>query len=268
MLLIRTYFEETHVRAQIVINDSIGPNTENVVYSAPISIYQGVNNPIKLFCLNSDQQYLNLSNANVTVQLSVFEPGSENELITTTASNFDNANGLLITYLTPSQLAPLDFGFYEIALTAVDDTGNVFPVYINDNYGNRLPVTLLNGPVMAYGNPIPLVFTDVSGVGVVSQNINLTQRPMGSSTATMEANLTMYTGNIIAQGSMVTTPFPVDWGNISATYYANISNSVFQTVSGSFAQLRFVVDGIDPYGYGNVNTANIALIISGGNIRI
>jgi len=238
------------------------------MYSNPITLYGGVNNLIKVQCLNSDQQYLNLSNANITVQAGIFEPGTENELFVVNATDFSANVGLLQLLLTPAQLAPLGFGFYEIALTATDANSNIYPIYINDNYGNRLQTTLLKGPVLAYGNPIPVIFTDQTDIGVASQNINLTQRPMNSTTATLGANLFQYTGNIISSGSMISTPFPNDWANISATYYANVSGNILQSVEGSFAQLRFIVDGIDPSGNGNISFGNVQMIINNGNIRI
>lgn len=275
MQLIRGYFEgeETKIRAQIVgISNAnsgvglVGWNEERVVYSVPIQLYSGVNNPIKISCLNSDQKAINVSN--VDIQVGLFVPNTQNELITANATNIDAANGVVQIIFTPSDLAPLDFGLYEVALVATDANLNAYPVYIDDNYGSRLTTRLSKGPVLAYPDPIPLTFGDVVDIGVVSNPINLTTRPMNSTLATLCANLVLYTGNIVAQGTMVSIPLPNDWGNISATYYANTAGLVFQSVSGSFAWLRFVLDSIDPNGSGNLSPANVAMYISGGNIRI
>jgi hypothetical protein len=275
MQLIRTYFEnlEPKIRAQIVGFSSanagiglIGYNEDRIVYSTPLTLYSGVNNPVKIVCLNSDQKSINVEA--VSIQVGLFVPNTQNELLTANATNIDSANGVVQVTFTPSQLAPLDFGFYEVALTATDGNLNVFPIYIDDNYGSRLTTTLMKGPVLAYPNPYPVVFSDVTDVGVVSDPINLTGRPMNSTVATLCANIVSYTGNIVAQGTTVTIPTLHDWGNVSATYYANAAGLYFQSVTGSFAWIRFILDSIDPTGTGNLSPSNVAAFISGGNIRI
>ena len=275
MQTIKAYFEgeENKILAYFVgISDAtsdigkVGYHEAITMYSTPLTIYSGVNNPIKISCMNSDQKLINVSN--VDIQCGLFVPNTQNELITANARNIDSANGIVEIIFTPSQLAPLDFGFYEIGVVATDANLNAWPVYINDFYGSRLTVTLAKGPVLAYSDPTPVVFSDVTDIGVVSNPINLTGRPMNSTLATLCANIVSYTGNIVAQGSTVTIPTPVDWGNVSATYYANAAGLYFQSVSGSFAWIRFVLDAIDPTRTGNLSPSNVAAFISGGNIRI
>ena len=275
MQTIKAYFEgeETKILATVVgFSDQdtgiglIGYNNYKSVYSTPITLYSSVNNPIKIQCLNSDQKAINVSN--ISIQCGLFEPNTQNELITANAISIDSANGVVEIVFTPSQLSPLDFGLFEIALVGTDANLNAYPIYIDDNYGSRLTTRLSKGPILAYADPLPVTFLDVTDVGVVSNPIDLTNRPMNSTLATLCANLVLYTGNIIAQGTMVTIPLPNDWGNISSTYYSNVAGLVFQSVSGSFAQIRFVLDTIDPSKSGNLSPANVAMYISGGNIRI
>ena len=275
MQLIRTYFEnlEPKIRAQIVGFSSVttgiglvGYNEDRIVYSTPLQLFSGVSNPVKIVCLNSDQKPVDVSN--VSIQCGLFQPNSQNELITANASSVDSANGVVQVTFTASQLAPLNFGLYEVALVATDANLISYPIYIDDNYNSRLTTRLSKGPVLAYPDPYPVTFTDVVDVGVVSNQINLTNRPMNSTLATLCSNIVSYTGNIVAQGTLVSVPLPNDWGNISSTYYANAAGLYFQSVSGSFAQIRFLLDSIDPSKTGNISPSNIALFINGGNIRI
>jgi len=277
MQTVKAYFEgrQTKILAYIVgISDAtsgigvVGYNEVRTVYSTPLVLYSGVNNPIKIQCLNSDQKRINLANSNVAIQCGLFEPNTQNELITANATSIDSTNGVVEIVFTPSELAPLDFGMYEIALTGTDANLNIYPIYINDNFGSRLTTTLAKGPVLAYPDPTPVTFLDVVDVGVTSNPIDLTNRPMNSTLATLCANLVLYTGNIVAQGTMVSIPLPTDWANVSSTFYANAAGLVFQSVSGSFAQIRFVLDSIDPSRSGNLSPSNVATYISGGNIRI
>ena len=268
MSTIKAYFERNYIYGQFIDNGNIeaNPETYRVMYANPISLYQGVGNLIQIFCMNSDQKNIDVSN--VTVQVGLFEPNTENELATLIATPIDSANGRVIVNFTPSVLAPLDFGMYEVAVTAIDQNNNVWPVYINDSYGSRLKASLSKGPVLGYGNAINLIFTDQTMLGVVSQQVDLTKRPMGSTLATLQISFNQYTGNILAQGTMVTNPVPNDWANISSAFYANISGNVFQNVSGTYALMRIVADGIDPNGWGNVSTANIANVIPYSTISI
>ena len=263
MQTIKAYVGENIILAYMVGYGNVGQNEATIMYSNPIKLYTGVENPIKLRCLNSDQQAIDVSN--VSIQVGLFEPETGNQLISLTTGNYDSANGLVITTFTASTLANLPVGFYELACTASDNSGNVWPLYIDDQQGSRLQAQLLIGPVFAYNNPTPVTFIDLSGVGVVSNQIDLTTRPMGSTTATLAANLIAYTGNIVAQGSLVSAPTNLDWANISYVSYANISGPIMQSVSGSFATLRFLLDTADPTGNGNVAANSF---ITSGNIRI
>ena len=263
MQTVKVYVGENIIIGYLPGITDTGWDEVTAVYATPIKLYSGVNNPIKIRCLNTDQQQINVSN--LSIQIGLFEPGTECELLTLAASDYDSANGLVITTFTASELAPLDFGSYELTVTASDNTGNVWPIYIDDNQGTRLTTALLKGPVLAYGDPLPVTFLDVVGVGVVSNSINLTTRPQNSTTATLAANLVAYTGNIVAQASMVSIPTNVDWGNVSADYYSNVSGLIFQNLSGSFAWCRFLLDSADPSGNGMVQSN---LFVTGGNIRI
>lgn len=264
-MTIKAYFEGEKIKiiAQIVDSSYVYHNSEVVVYSVPIVLYKNVSNPIKIQCLNSDQKRVDVSN--IAIQLGVFECNSENELINIAASNVDSANGVIEATLTSSQLSPLSFKDYEIALIGTDQNSNVYPIYIDDNYGSRLKATLKKGPVLAYGDPIPVTFLDSVGIGVVSNSIDLTNRPQNSSLATLCANLQAYTGNIIASGSLTTTPFSTDWANISSQYYSNVSGYVFQSVLGKFAEIRFILDSADPTANGNVSPSTF---VTNANIRI
>ena len=236
MQTIKAYFEGKQIKilAYIVgISDAtsgigvVGYNEVRTVYSTPLVIYSGTSNPIKIQCLNSDQKRIDVSN--IAIQCGLFVPGTQNELIIANAVQVDSSNGVVEIIFTPSQLAPLDFGFFEIALTATDANLNAYPIFINDNFGSRLTTTLAKGPVLAYADPTVVTFVDIPSLGVVTNQIDLTNRPMNSILATLCANLISYSGNIISQGSLVSIPVNnADWGNISSTSYANVSGLIFQ----------------------------------------
>lgn len=53
MITIKSYFVPQKIRATFVGIGNICDVQEKTVYSAPIKLYSGVNNPIKIKCLNS-----------------------------------------------------------------------------------------------------------------------------------------------------------------------------------------------------------------------
>lgn len=266
MITIKAYSEKNRIHALFTDINSDRREEENVVYSNPIQLYSGVNNPIRIFCLNSDQKFIDASN--ISIQAGIFSPGTSEELITVNAANVDAAHGLVQINFSPDDLEPLNFGTYEVALTAIDANLNAYPIYINDHYGSRLTTTLSKGPILEYNDPISVNFTDVEHVGVVSDQIDLTKRPVNSFVATLQAQLEQYTGNIISQGTLISIPTVDDWANVSSSYYSNISGNILQNVLGSYAMIRFVVDGIDPRKFGNIGQSNIANVIISSSIRI
>lgn len=227
------------------------------VYSRPITLFKGVDNPIKLWNLNTDQKPINISNISLTCNL--FTPGTQYQWISKSVTNVDSANGVAQVTFVSSDLAGLELGKYEIGMTATDiNFGNATPVYLNDNYQGRLTVNLELGSVSALTDPIPVTFTDTPRVGVVSNYIDLTVRPSGNNNLTFGANLIVpYTGNIVAQGAMITNPVNGDFGNILLENYDNFSGLTMFNVPGTYATIRFLIDELDPNGtYGNINANN------------
>ena len=43
----------------------VGYHEAITMYSTPLTIYSGVNNPIKISCMNSDQKLINVSNVDI-----------------------------------------------------------------------------------------------------------------------------------------------------------------------------------------------------------
>lgn len=251
MEFIRAYPYPAKIVAQLDYEPSWFTGEWRRMYSRPITVFYGVDNPIRITFLNADQKAANLTN--ITANVNVFSPGTQYQWITKPVTIANATAGQANITFTSSDLAPLELGFYEIGMTANYGNSNATPVFLNDNYLGRITMDLQLGPVSSELDPIPVSFTDTSGIGVVSDQIDLTVRPTGDTTATFCANLVQpYTGNIIAQGTMVTNPTNNDFGNIIVENYSNVSGNVMFNVLGSYATIRFIVDAIDPWGNSNV----------------
>ena len=246
------------------------------MYSRPVKMYSGLNNPIKILCFNQDQKLVDISNT--AIQFNVFYPGAQ-DLIISKAASVANSNvslGLSQVTLGSTDLAGLTHGFYEIGITGTDQFGNVTTLYIDDNYGSRLGLELLPGPVSADVDPIQLTFLSTSQpqygniAGIKSQNVNLTNTPRGNTNYTIQANLVQYTGDFITQATVVSEPtWPSDFGNIAVSSYANYTGPIMETVSGTFAWLTVFLDGTGsngrPLNYPNFAPVNTEIMCA--NLR-
>lgn len=261
MQTVLAYNYPIKILAQIVDDyiNQLGYDTEwRQVYSREITAFQGVNNPVKITFLNTDQKTANI--ANLTISVNLFTPETQYQWLSKTANVANASTGIAWVTFTSSDLQPLEYGMYEIGMTATDvNSGQVTPVYLNDNYQGRLTFNLLPGPVSTQTPPVGITFTDVPLSGVVSNYIDLTVRPQGDSTLTFFANLIVpYTGNIIAQGAMITNPvYPSDFANIVVENYSNFSGNTMLNVLGTYSTMVFLVDQLDPGGqWGNINANN------------
>jgi hypothetical protein len=143
-----------------VIDPAIFSTRNRIVYSRTIKIYQGIDNPIHIVTKNQDQKAVDLTGYDV--QVDIQDP--ENELtVETFTVNFVTQNkGLGVFTIPASVVNALDQRHYELTvklinLTSDDET----PMYIDDNYGARLPVQVLSG---YYSNTPVLPLNIVDGV--------------------------------------------------------------------------------------------------------
>jgi hypothetical protein len=159
MQTIEAFFYKNILEVQVQ-DPAIFSTRNRIVYSRTIKIYQGIDNPIHIVTKNQDQKAVDLTGYDV--QVDIQDP--ENELtVETFTVNFVTQNkGLGVFTIPASVVNALDQRHYEftvklINLTSDDET----PMYIDDNYGARLPVQVLSG---YYSNTPVLPVTIFDGV--------------------------------------------------------------------------------------------------------
>lgn len=239
MQTIKTYLYQNSINVLFLGDYSI-PTEDFIVYSREIKLYQGVPNLVKLTCLNQDQKPVNITNYTITAN--IFNVGCNQVLLTTEATVNPNIQNIAEITLTSTALNNLELGYYEIALIATDQFGNVTTLYINTDFGVRLPIELLVGPVNGIEPAVDLIFTPNGNSGVISQTVDLTTRDTLSTVFSLQANLVAYSGNVIIQGAMISLPTPTDFGNLLITNYSNYSGPIMSSVTGSFAALTIILD--------------------------
>lgn len=143
MQTIEAFFYKNILEIQ-VIDPAIFSTRNRIVYSRTIKIYQGIDNPIHIVTKNQDQKAVDLTGYDV--QVDIQDP--ENELtVETFTVNFVTQNkGLGVFTIPASVVNALDQRHYEFTVKLINLTSNdETPLYIDDNYGARLPVQVLSG---------------------------------------------------------------------------------------------------------------------------
>lgn len=141
MITVKAYLVPNTVEVQ-VFDTSIFTTRNRQVYSRPIKVYQGVDNPIQVIIRNQDQKKVNMTG--YTVQAAIQDPTNQ-VTVETYAVTFANiATGQGTFTIDRATINTLEQRFYKLTfktnLTA-DNTEQ--PVYIDDNYGVPLDLQVL-----------------------------------------------------------------------------------------------------------------------------
>ena len=141
MQTIKTYLYPNTAEVQIV-DPSIFTTRNRQVYSRPIKVYQGIDNPIQVLVKNQDQKNVNLTG--YTVQASIQDPTNQ-VTIETYAVTFANvAIGQGTFTLDKGTINTLENRFYKLTFKTIKTSDSTEqPVYIDDNYGVPLDLEIL-----------------------------------------------------------------------------------------------------------------------------
>lgn len=151
MQTLKLYLVNQTVEVQIM-DPAIFTTRNRTVYSKPIKVYQGIDNPIQVLIKNQDQKTANV--ATYTVQVDI-QDYTNNVTVWTANVNFSaNVGGNISlgkgSVTVPSAvLANLDQRFYKLTTRTISNTQVHQPLYIDDNYGVPLDIEVLPG----YLNP-------------------------------------------------------------------------------------------------------------------
>jgi hypothetical protein len=145
---------------EVQVQDPAIFTTRNrIVYSRPIKIYQGIDNPIHIVTKNQDQKAVNLTGYVMAVEIQ--DP--ENEITVASYSvNFVTINKGLGTFTIPKDTVnALDQRHYQLTARLINSATNAEnPLYIDDNYSVAVPLQVLS----AYYSTDPVSPTLAEGI--------------------------------------------------------------------------------------------------------
>jgi hypothetical protein len=105
-----------------------------VVYSRPITIYQGIDNPLQIVIRNQDQKLVNMTGS--TVQLAIEDPVNQVTAYNLAVTFTDITKGLGTVTIDAATVNSLAQRIYKLTLkrVLVSDSSES-PLYIDDNFG-------------------------------------------------------------------------------------------------------------------------------------
>jgi hypothetical protein len=156
--------------AEVQFFDSSIFNVRNrVVYSRPIKVYQGIDNPVQVIVRNQDQKAYNLSG--FALQVDIQDPVNQvtvNSYAVAFASNVALEKGQGTFTIDSATLNSMEQRFYKLTFKTINTTTNAEqPVYIDDNYGAPLDLQVLPAYYSSM-EPTPFVDDAVLDGGVIA----------------------------------------------------------------------------------------------------
>ena len=141
MITVKAFIYPNTAEVQ-VFDPAIFTTRNRQVYSRPIKVYQGIDNPVQVLVKNQDQKNVNLTG--YTVQASIQDPTNQ-VTIETYAVTFANvAVGQGTFTLDKGTINTLENRFYKLTFKTIKTSDSTEqPIYIDDNYGVPLDLEIL-----------------------------------------------------------------------------------------------------------------------------
>ena len=248
-----------YLLSQLVIANINGYHGRNSkVYDRRITLHRGVDNPLTFTFKNEDQKAQDVSSRTVAsgnyFELNIIDTESKKSVVTKTLSILDDGStfskkGQATCTITEGDLLPLDAKFYNFAIRErkVDDNGSPYRVvtYSDTGYSAAGTIELLDG---AYPEFVPsTAVTSFTGSGGPLQHTSsaVDGRPgINNNTAlhTIQVYPQSFSGKLIVQGTMASSPQDADFFKITETTFSSASTPSTLNFTGTYHSVRFSWD--------------------------
>jgi hypothetical protein len=159
-----------------IIDTSIYSLRNRTVYSRPITVYQGIDNPIQVLIKNQEQRPVNLTGYVVQAEIQdpnhVNLPGNTQPFSGTTVAGFAVTWGNIALgqghFTIPKDTVnSLEQRFYKLTFKTINVSNNgEQPLYVDDNYGAPLDLQILPGYYNTSG-PLPFAGNTIIDGGIL-----------------------------------------------------------------------------------------------------
>jgi len=143
MQTIKTFIYDNTVEVQI-LDTSIFTVRNRKVYSRPVTVYQGIDNPIQVIVKNQDQKKVDLTG--YAMQADIQDPTNKITVMSYAVTWANIQQGLGQFTIDSTTLNSLEQRFYKLTFRTIKTSDNSQkPTYIDDNYGVPLDLEVLPG---------------------------------------------------------------------------------------------------------------------------
>ena len=140
-MIIQTYLYSNKVVVQI-IDPAIFTTRNRVVYTRPVTVYQGIDNPMQVVVKNQDQKSVNTSQ--YTLLAEIQDPANKVAVASFPVSWTNTTTGLGTFIIDRITVDALDQRFYTLTFKVVNTTTLVEqPIYVDSNYSVPLDLKVL-----------------------------------------------------------------------------------------------------------------------------
>ena len=140
---IQVYLYPNSVTVQLWDQTIFTPRNR-VVYSRPITVYQGIDNPLQIVIKNQDQKPVNITG--YLVQVDVQDPLNEGSVESLSVNITDATKGQGTVTIPKAVVNALDQRIYKLTIKLIDQATNAErPLYTDDNFGAPIDLQVLPG---------------------------------------------------------------------------------------------------------------------------
>jgi hypothetical protein len=139
MITVKAYLYPNTVEVQ-VFDPTIFNVRNRQVYSRPIKIYQGIDNPIQIIVKNQDQKSVNLTG--YAVQIDIQDPVNQVTVASYPVTFTDITKGQGTIVIDKITVNSLEQRFYKLSTKTIQGSDEA-PLYIDDNYSVLLDLQVL-----------------------------------------------------------------------------------------------------------------------------
>lgn len=172
MITVKAYLYPNTIEVQ-VFDPTIFTVRNRIVYSRPIKVYQGIDNPVQVLLRNQDQKKVDLSlsgDANTPayyVEAAIQDPINQITIVKYDVNFTDYTTGNGNFTIEKSIIDGLEQRLYKLTFSIENvDTGAKKPLYIDDNYGAPLDLMILPA-YWSDSAPAPIIGESVIDGGTI-----------------------------------------------------------------------------------------------------
>lgn len=160
---IYAYLYPNIVQVQIW-DPSIFSPRNRIVYSRPVKIYQGIDNPLQIVIQNQDQKPVDMTG--YLVQIDIQDPLVKGS-VESIAVQMTNINKGFGTFVIPKEVVnSLDQRIYKLTIKTINQSDNTeSPLYFDDNF--TAPIDLIVLPGWYESMPLTLNSDEVLDAGQI-----------------------------------------------------------------------------------------------------